>query len=111
MADEQLDRPVEAVHSHGDQLGGNLVHLKRFLERLQNEEQTFLAEQRAASDAAQKSAHRTEMFSAVAAGAAAMAALFQAYSSCESRSGLQTNPAINKVITAPPQPHTAAMPG
>lgn len=111
MTDEQMNRLVEAVHSHGDQLGGNLVHLKRFFERLQNEEQAFLAEQRAASDAAQNRAHRTAMFSAIAAGAAAIAALLQAYSSYESRRCHNINPVVNKEFTTPPPPHTAAAPG
>ena len=85
MTNEQLNRLIESVQAHGDQLGRNLVHLKRFSERLQQEEQVFLAEQRAASDAAQSTAHRTAAFSAIAAGAAAIAALFQAYSAFEGR--------------------------
>lgn len=79
VTDDQIDRIVEAVVGHGNQLGGNLVHLKRFLERLQQEQHQFLAEQRAASDAAQKKAHWTAVFSAIAAGAAALAAGLQAY--------------------------------
>ena len=111
MTDEQIKRLVEAVGFHGDQLGGNLVHLKRFLERLQSEEQVFLAEQRAASDAAQQKAHRTAFFAAIAAGASAIAALLQAYTSFESQSRQEQNPITNHQITALPQPHTAAAPG
>jgi predicted negative regulator of RcsB-dependent stress response len=79
MKDEKLDQLIEAVGAHGDQLGGNFVHLKRFLERLQTEQLTFLAEQRLASDQAQQKAYRAAFWSAVAAGAAALAALVQAY--------------------------------
>jgi hypothetical protein len=81
MTDEQVKFLVAAVAGHGDQLGGNLVHLKRFTERLQQEQQMFLAEQRTASDAAQKKAHWSAIFSAIAAGAAAIAAIIQAYTS------------------------------
>ncbi len=111
MTNEQLNRLIESVQAHGDQLGRNLVHLKRFSERLQQEEQVFLAEQRAASDAAQSTAHRTAAFSAIAAGAAAIAALFQAYSAFEGRNLYAPNPAGGKEITAPPQPHIGAVPG
>jgi 2,4-dienoyl-CoA reductase-like NADH-dependent reductase (Old Yellow Enzyme family) len=81
MTDEQLKQITEAIHGHGDQLAGNLVHLKRFTERLQQEQQTFLAEQRTASDAAQTKAHWSAIFSAIAAGGAAIAAILQAYAS------------------------------
>jgi hypothetical protein len=76
--DDQIERLVGAAATHGDQLAGNLVHLKRFLERKQEEQQAFLAEQRALSDKAQDKAHRTAMWSAIAAGAAAVAAIIQA---------------------------------
>ena len=83
MADSRnssdLDRLVKAIEGHGDQLGGNLVYLKVFLQKQQNEQQAFMAEQREASDRAQATAHRAALFSAIAAGAAAIAAILQAY--------------------------------
>jgi hypothetical protein len=79
MIDEQVDRLVKAVNEHGDQLGGNLVHLKRFLDAQRKAQQKFLAEQRDASDKAQMRASRAAMFSAVAAVIAACAAIAQAY--------------------------------
>lgn len=77
MADKDNERLVEAIGAHGDQLGGNLVHLKRFLERLQREQHAFLAEQRAASDKAQRVANWTAIWAAIAATAAAVAAIVQ----------------------------------
>lgn len=79
MIDDQVERIVKAVNEHGDQLGGNLVHLKRFLDAQREAQQKFLAEQRDASDKAQMKASRAAMFSAVAAGIAACAAIAQAY--------------------------------
>jgi hypothetical protein len=111
MTNEQFERLVSAVQTHGDQLGGNLVHLKRFLERLQQDEQAFLAEQRAASDKAQDKAHRTAIFSAIAAAAAAIAALLQAYTAITYQVGHELNvPAKSRVTAPPPQP-TPAAPG
>ena len=106
MTDAQFDRLVNALQGHGDQIGGNLVHLKRFLERLQQQDQTFLAEQRAASERAQDKAHRTSMFAAIAAGAAALAAISQAYAALTSQSECETkaNPA------APPLSQATAAP-
>jgi hypothetical protein len=78
VTDEQVTRLVDAVREHGNQFGGNLVHLKRFMERLQNEQQQFLAEQRAASDAAQEKANQTARSSAIAARGAAIAAVVAA---------------------------------
>ena len=69
---------IKSVQEHGDQLGGNLVHLKNFLDRLQKEQQVFLADQRAASDKAQTTAQRAAIFSAIAAIAAALGTLIQA---------------------------------
>lgn len=111
MTDEQLNRLVEAVHAHGDQLGGNLVYLKAFLERLRQDDRTFLAEQRAASEAAQSRAHWTAIFSAFAAGAAAVAAMVQAYAAFEFRELQNANPVNAIEITAPPKPQSAAAPG
>ena len=79
MAEDETGRFVRALETHGDQLGNNLVHLKRFLKGLQEEQQSFIAEQREASDAAQKKSYRAAFWSAVAAGAAALAAGIQAY--------------------------------
>jgi ABC-type transporter Mla subunit MlaD len=85
MKQEQSDSVVEAILAHGDQLGGNLVHLKRFLQRLQNEQRDFLREQRLASDVAQTTANRSARWSAMAAVAAALAAFVQAGSSVADR--------------------------
>lgn len=79
MTDEQVNRIIDAVVGHGNQLGVNLVHLKAFLKGLQEEQHQFLAEQRAASDRAQSKAHWTAIFAAIAAGAAAVAACVQSY--------------------------------
>lgn len=76
MADDLLGK---AIAEHGNQLGENIVHLKRFLERLQNEQHDFLAEQRKITEKAQKSANTAAIFSAVAAVAAAVAAIVQAW--------------------------------
>lgn len=78
MSDD-TERIAKAIEAHGDQLGGNLVHLKRFLDAKQIEQQEFLEQQRLASEAAQGRAHRAALWSALAAGAAAIAAIFQAY--------------------------------
>ncbi|WP_309623372.1 hypothetical protein [Novosphingobium sp.] len=102
MTDEQFERLVNAVQVHGDQLGGNLVHLKRFLERLKQDEQSFLAEQRAASDRAQDKAHRTAIFSAIAAAAAAIAAIFQAYTAIQSHNVHESNSKIEIGLPPPP---------
>jgi hypothetical protein len=77
--DEQLRRLTESIGSHGDQLGGNLVHLKRFLAKQQEEQHKFLAEQRAASDTSQRAANRAAFWSAFAATIVALAAIVQAY--------------------------------
>ena len=79
MNDEQAKLLIHAVQGHGDQLGDNLVLLKRFMQGLQKDQQQFLAEQRAASDTAQTRANRAALWSAVAAIAAALAAIVQAY--------------------------------
>lgn len=68
---------MKAVNEHGDQLGGNLVHLKKFLDAQREAQQKFLAEQREASDKAQRMASIAAIFSAVAAGIAAYAAVAQ----------------------------------
>ena len=78
MTDEQLERLVTALAAHGDQLGGNLVLLKKFLAAQEEEQRKFLAEQREASDRAQAKANWTAIFAAIAAGAAAVAAIAQA---------------------------------
>ena len=69
---------IKSVQEHGNQLGGNLAHLKNFLDRLQKEQQTFLADQTAAIDQAQTTAKRAAIFSAIAAIAAALGTLIQA---------------------------------
>lgn len=79
MTEDETGRLARAVESHGEQLGNNLVHLKRFLKGLQDEQQSFITQQREASDAAQKKSHRAAFWSAVAAVAAAFAAAVQAY--------------------------------
>ena len=78
MTDEQVDRLAVAIVEHGNQLGHNMVHLKRFLDAKQSEQHAFLEEQRLASDKAQEKAHRTARWSAAAAGLAAAAAIAQA---------------------------------
>lgn len=88
MTDDQIKRLVNAIGGHGDQLGGNLVFLKAFLQKERQEQeaflakqqeaqQAFLAEQRAASDKAQALANRSAMWAAVATGLAALGALGQ----------------------------------
>ena len=78
MTDEQIERLAKVVYDHGDQLGSNLVHLKRFLGAQQEAQQKFLAEQREASDRAQHKASQSAFWSAVAAGIAAIATVLQA---------------------------------
>jgi hypothetical protein len=78
LNDEQLDRLVQVIAGHGDQLGGNLVYLKGFLKAQQEEQHKFLTEQREKSDRAQLRANWTAVFAAIAAGAAALAAIAQA---------------------------------
>lgn len=77
MTDDQVDRLAKAISEHGNQLGGNLVHLKRFLDAQREAQQKFLAEQRDASDKAQIRASQAAIFSAVAAGIAACATIVQ----------------------------------
>lgn len=78
MTDEQVSQVVDAVKGHGNQSADNLIHLKRFMERLQKEQHQFLKEQRAASDAAQRMASWAAVWSAVAATAVAVTAIVQA---------------------------------
>lgn len=77
MTDDQIERLAKAVYDHGDQLGSNLVHLKRFMGAQREAQEKFLAEQREASDKAQKMASHAAIFSAVAAGIAACATIVQ----------------------------------
>lgn len=78
MNDEQSEKLIQTIAGHGDQLGGNLVHLKQFLGGQEAEQRKFLAEQREASDRAQEKANRTAVWAAVAAVAAAVATIVQA---------------------------------
>lgn len=84
MKDDHADKLIDTVREHGNQLSTNLGFLKHFLARLQREQHEFLAEQRQASDRAQKSANRAAIFSAIAAGAAALAAIVQAWDAIKS---------------------------
>jgi hypothetical protein len=77
VTDDQVERLVAAAAEHGNQLGGNLVALKHFLNAQRDKQQAFLAEQRTASDKAQQKAYRAAFWSAVAAGAAALAGIAQ----------------------------------
>lgn len=90
MTEDQSEKLVNAIIGHGNSVGGNLVHLKSFLQgrqedqqafldKLQQDQQTFLTQQREASDKAQATAHRAAQLSALAAVAAAVAAGFSAY--------------------------------
>ena len=77
MTDDQVERLAKAVNEHGNQLGGNLVYLKKFMDAQREAQQKFLTEQREASDKAQRMASIAAIFSAVAAGIAAYAAVAQ----------------------------------
>lgn len=104
MTDEQLERLAQALAAHGDQLGGNLVLLKKFLAAREEEQRKFLAEQREASDRAQAKANWTAIFAAIAAGAAAVAALVQtsvAVIDWRAKNGRDLSP---EQVTAPPAP-------
>lgn len=79
MTGQENDPIAEAIIGHGNQLGGNLVHLKNFLQAERKAQETFLAEQREASDRAQEKAHRTAKWAMLATFFAAAAAAFQAY--------------------------------
>lgn len=70
---------AKAIAAHGDQLGGNIVHLKRFLQGQREAQEAFLAEQRQASDRAQDKAHRTATLAMIATALAAVATGIQAY--------------------------------
>jgi anti-sigma-K factor RskA len=83
--DDQLNKLVGAIHGHGDQIADNLVLLKKFLAARQEDQQKFLAEQREASDKAQSKSYRAAFWSAIAAGAAACAAVVQAYAAIATR--------------------------
>jgi len=78
MSDEH-ELIARTIREHGDQIGGNLVHLKRFLQAEREAQQAFLAEQREASDRAQG---RSEVIAWLAAAATLFAAIatgLQAY--------------------------------
>ena len=77
MNDNQIERLAKAIYDHGDQLGSNLVLLKKFMDAQRDAQQNFPAEQREASDKAQRAATTAAIFSAVAAGIAAYAAIIQ----------------------------------
>ncbi len=79
MTDEQAERLIHTLREHGNQLGSNLAFLKTFMDRLQQEQREFLAEQHKATEKAQKNATRAAIASAVAAVAAAAAAVIQAW--------------------------------
>ena len=78
MNDEQISKIVDALGGHGDQIGGNLVRLKQFTERLQGEQQEFLRQLSISNEASQAKAAKSATWSAIAAGAAAIAAIVQA---------------------------------
>lgn len=79
MNDDQANLLINAVQGHGDNLSDSLYLLGQFLKRLQDDQQRFLADLQAASEKAQTRANRAAFWSAVAAGAAALAAAVQAY--------------------------------
>jgi hypothetical protein len=79
VTDEQANKVADAIGGHGNDMGRNLVHLKRFLADQQVQQQKFFSQLQAASDKAQRKAALAALWSAIAAGAAAIAASFQAY--------------------------------
>lgn len=82
MDEKQFDRLERVLVEHGNQLGHNLVHLKKFLDGQRTAQEAFLAEQQAASDRLlQKSVNATR-FAAAAAFLAAIAAFAPIVSKC-----------------------------
>ena len=75
MNESEPESIANAVREHGNQLGNNLAHLKRFLKAQREEQQAFLSEQRELSDKALGKATAAAIWSAVAAGAAALATI------------------------------------
>lgn len=75
MRDEQADRLIEAVVEHGNQLGRNMVHLKRFSEKQNEDQEGFLADLQSQNSELQKQAVRATQF---AAGAAIVSAFVTA---------------------------------
>ena len=78
LTDKQANQLADAIGAHGDQLGGNLVQQKKFLDAQRQAQEQFLREQSSASDKLQIRATRAAVWSAVAAIAAAVAAVMQA---------------------------------
>lgn len=75
MKDEHFDRLERALVEHGNQLGGNLVHLKRFLEAQRKAQETFLREQQETTNKMQRDSVIATRWAAGAATAAAAAAI------------------------------------
>ncbi len=75
LRDEQADRLIEAVVRHGNQLGNNLVHMKRFTKKQSEDQETFLAELQSQNSDLQKQAVRATQ---LAAGAAIVSAFVTA---------------------------------
>lgn len=75
MTDEQFDRLEAAITEHGNQLGVNLVHLKRFVDEQRVAQETFWADQHAANEEHQQAMLNASRWSAFAATAAAVTAL------------------------------------
>lgn len=77
MTDDQFDRLERAVVEHGNQLGHNLVHLKRFNAAQNERQEELLRELQKTNDAMQKQALKATQFAAGATGAAAIVTAIQ----------------------------------
>jgi hypothetical protein len=74
---EEQETVAGAIREHGNQMGTNLVFLKKFLEGQRQLQEDFLRAQSSASEKLQVRATRAAVWSAVAAIAAAVAAVVQ----------------------------------
>jgi ABC-type transporter Mla subunit MlaD len=81
MEYDQNQSIAASIDRHGNQLGVNLVHLKKFLDSLQKQQHDFLSNVQEASQKAQQESHQTARWAMFAAIAAAVAAIVQALTS------------------------------
>lgn len=98
---EEHELIARTIREHGDQLGGNLVHLKRFLEAQREAQQAFLAEQREASDRAQGKSVLVAWLAMVATMFAAIATGIQAYVAWHDRAAPVSAKAVSPPLKAP----------